>query len=182
MKCCYQIGSQPVKQSSYQKLYEAKNYRPIACQNITNKTYTGIIISNFPKDHCSINDIITLEQAGGKKGSCSCADHLLVNKMILEQVRNNRRNLLMMWFDYKKAFDSAPHDWIIKILQLAKVPSKIINAISQLMRVCATKITLRTENEAIETRVINYLTGVLQGDCLSLLVFILSVNPLYRFS
>ena len=50
------------------------------------------------------------------------------------------------------------------------------------MRVCATKITLRTENEAIETRVINYLTGVLQGDCLSLLVFILSVNPLYRFS
>ena len=27
-------------------------------------------------------------------------------------------------------------------------------------------------------RVINYLTGVLQGDCLSLLLFILSVNPL----
>ena len=46
------------------------------------------------------------------------------------------------------------------------------------MKVWATKIILRAENEAIEMRIINYLTGVLQGDCLSLLMFILSVNPL----
>ena len=46
------------------------------------------------------------------------------------------------------------------------------------MKVWATKITLRAENETIETSVINYLTGVLQGDCLSLFLFILSVNPL----
>ena len=81
--------------------HEAKNYRPIACQNIMYKIYTGII-NNFLEEHCSINDIITLEQARGKKGSWGCADQLLINKMILEQVRNNRRNLLMMWFDYKK--------------------------------------------------------------------------------
>ena len=46
------------------------------------------------------------------------------------------------------------------------------------MKVRATKIILRAEDETIETRIINYLTGVLQGDCLSLLLFILSVNPL----
>ena len=33
-------------------------------------------------------------------------------------------------------------------------------------------------NTNIETESINYLTGVLQGDCLSLILFILSVNPL----
>ena len=89
------------------------------------------------EDHCSIDDIIILEQAEGKKGSWGFANQLLINKMILEQVRNNRRSLLMMWFDYKKSFDSVPvpHDWIIKALQLAKVPSKIINAISQLIKV-----------------------------------------------
>ena len=136
------------------------------------KIYTGII-NIFLEEYCSNNDIITL-----KKSSWGCADQLLINKMILEQVRNNRRNLLMMWFDYKKAFDSVPHDWIIKALQLAKVPSKIINAVSKLMKVWATKIILRAENETIETRIINYLTGVLQRDCLSLILFILSVNPL----
>ena len=35
----------------------------------------------------------------------------------------------MMWFDYKKAFDSVRHDWIIQALQLAKIPVKIITAI-----------------------------------------------------
>ena len=50
--------------------------------------------------------------------------------------------------------------------------------ISKLMTAWATKMTLRAENETIETRIINYLIGVLQGDCLSLLLFILSVNPL----
>ena len=157
-------------------MHETKNYRPRACQSTIYKIYTGII-NNFLEDHCSINDVITLEQAGGKESSWGCADQLL-NKIILEQVRNNHRNLLMMWFDYKKAFDSVPHDWIIKALQLAKVPPKIINAISQLMKVWATKITLKGESKVTETHVINYLTGVLQGDCLSLLLFILSVNPL----
>ena len=66
----------------------------------------------------------------------------------------------------------------VKALQLAKVPPKIINAISKLMRVRATKITLKAENKTIETRIINYLTVALQEDCLSLLLFILSVNPL----
>ena len=27
-------------------------------------------------------------------------------------------------YDYKKTFDSVPYDWIIKELQLAKVPEK----------------------------------------------------------
>ena len=62
----------------------------------------------------------------------------------------------MMWFNYKNAFDSPKHDWIIKALQLAKVPSNIINAISKLMKAYETKITLRAENETIETRLINY--------------------------
>ena len=86
----------------------------------------------------------------------------------------------MMWFDYKKAFDSVPHDWIVKALQLAKVPPKIINAISKLMRVRATKITLKAENKTIETRIMNYLLVTLQEDCLSLLLFI-SVSTHYRF-
>ena len=160
--------------------YEAKIYRPIACQNIMYKIYTGLI-NNFLEEHCSINDIITLEQARGKKGSWGYADQLSINKMIPEQVRSNCRNLLTMWFDYKKAFDSVPHDWIIKALQLAKVPSKIINAISKPMKAWATKIILRAQNKTTETRIINYLTGVLQGDCLSLLLFILTVNPLYFY-
>ena len=56
-----------------------------------------------------------------------------------------------------------------------------MNAISKPMKAWATKIILRAQNKTTETRIINYLTGVLQGDCLSLLLFILTVNPLYFY-
>ena len=84
----------------------------------------------------------------------------------------------MMWFDYHKAFNSVPHPWIIKALELAKVPNKILIAIRNIRDLWATKVNLFTNNTSIETNMINYITGILHGDCLSLMLFILSVNPL----
>ena len=152
---------------------QAKNYRPTTYQNITYKLFTGMI-NSFIIDHCTTNNIITPDQAGGKQGSWGCTDQLLINKMILDEAKQHRRNLLMMWFDYKKAFDSVPHDWILKALELAQVPLKIINTIKSLMGTWATKPFLNS----IETDIIKYQTGVLQGDCMALILFILSVNPL----
>ena len=80
----------------------------------------------------------------------------------------------MMWFDYKKAFDSVPHHWILKAFELAQVPLKIINTIKLLMGTWATKLFLNST----ETGIIKYQTGVLQGDCMALILLILSVNPL----
>ena len=40
------------------------------------------------------------------------------------------------------------------------------------------KVNLFTNNTISKTNTINYITGVLQGDCLSPMLFILSVNPL----
>ena len=67
----------------------AKNYRPIACLNITYKIFTDIVYSFF-EDHCTSNDIITLEQAGGKRVSWGCTDQLLINKMVQEEVIQHR--------------------------------------------------------------------------------------------
>ena len=119
-----------------------------------------------------------MENAGGKKQSWGCAEQLLINKMVLDQVNQQRKNLLMVWFDYRKAFDSVPHSQIIKTLHLAKVPEKLLNTILLLMELWATEVNLFAEGTNIETESINYLTSVLQGDCLSLMLFILSVNPL----
>ena len=155
----------------------AKNYRPIACQNNLYKIYTGILY-RFLQDHVSSNKIIEPEQAGGRAGSWGCADQLIINKMVHDEVKKYRRNIVMMWFDYQKAFDSVPHDWIIKSLELAKVPQKVVDAVKELMKTWATQVTLHTEVGVIETETIKYLTGLLQGDSLSLLLFTLGVNPL----
>ena len=95
--------------------------------------------------------------------------------MVHDEIKKHQRNIFMMWFDYKKAFDSVPHDWIIKALELAHVPRKLINTI---MKLWAAKLHLHTSSGTLETNIIQYLTGVMQGDCLSLSLFILSINPL----
>ena len=152
-------------------------YRPIACLNMTYKLYTGMLYT-FVEDHCSSNNIITTEQAGGKKGSWGCVDQLLTNKMILEEVVKHRRNIFTMWFDYKKAFDMIPHKWLLEAMKLAKVPEKLISAVNCMLSKWSTKLFLRTDKEILETDTIKYHNGLPQGDCLSLMLFILCVNPL----
>ena len=156
---------------------QAQNYRPIAIQNTMYKVYTAIL-AEFIMEHCEENNIITEEQAAGKRGSWGCTDQLLINKMIYDEVTSNRRNLMTVWLDYKKVFDSVPHSWIIRSLEMAKVPEKIILAIRQLMIKWRTKVYLYGESSNVETDFISYLKGILQGDTLSLILFVLSVNPL----
>ena len=81
---------------------QAQNYRPIALQNTMYKVHTAIL-ADFIMDHCESNKIITEEQAAGKRGSWGCSDHLLINKMIYDQVTSKRRNLVTVWLDYKKS-------------------------------------------------------------------------------
>ena len=106
-------------------------------------------------DHCNSNNIVTEEQAAGKRNSWGCTDQLLINKMIYEEVKENRRNLTIVWLDYKKAFDSIPHSWIVESLKLARVPDKI-NAISVLMTKWKTKMHIYGENKNLETDEIEY--------------------------
>ena len=88
--------------------HAAKNYRPIALLNIMYKLYTSCI-NSFLSDHLLWNNIITPEQAGGKQGVWGTTEQLLINKSILNDARKHRRNLITVWLDYEKAFDSDPH-------------------------------------------------------------------------
>ena len=139
--------------------------------------YTSIL-NEFLNDHCITNNVITVEQAGGKKGSWGCPDQLLINKMVLDEVRQYNRNIFTMWFEYQKAFDSIPHQWLFKALKLAKVPVKLTSTIERLAYGCATKVSIQTNESFSVTDIIKYLTGILQGDCLSLILFVLCANPL----
>ena len=61
---------------------------------------------------------MTPEQRGEKKDYYACKDQLMINNAILENCKKRKKNLSTAWIDYKKAFDSVPHSWIIKCLQM----------------------------------------------------------------
>ena len=115
------IRTQTVLLPKNKDTHNPKNYRPIACENILLKTYTGTI-AQLIDQHLTENSIIFPEQAGAKKGSWGCIDQLMVNKVMTDETKKGLKNLCMVWLDYKKAYDSVPHAWILGALRLAKIP------------------------------------------------------------
>ena len=132
----------------------------------------------FLQEHCITNNIITPEQAGGKPEVWGCIEQLLLNKSILNEVKQMKRNIITIWLDYQKAFNSISRDWMIQSLRIAKIPEKLVTAIETLTKHWATIVQLQGDQSPITSNVINFSNGIFQGDSISVLIFILSLNPL----
>ena len=103
-------------------------------------------INSFLSDYLLQNNIITPEQASGKEGLWGTTKQLLINKSILNDARKHHQNLITVWLDYRKAFDSVPHTWLIQALKLAKVLQKVVNAIETLMNRWYTILTIHKQS------------------------------------
>ena len=124
------------------------------------------------------NDILPTEQKGCRRGSYGCKDQLLVNKMILENCHTRHSNLSTAWFDYNKAFDSVPHSWILKALEIFNVSLVIINFISKNMTKWETELHFCHAGGTLKSSPIQINCGIFQGDSLSPLLFCLALIPL----
>ena len=96
----------------------------------------------------------------------------------MTEVRKKQHNLFTIWLDYKKAFDSVPHECLTYVLNLAEVPPQLVSSIEHLLTQWCTIVHLEGENESITTDIIQFLKGIFLGNSLSVLLFTLTVNPL----
>ena len=72
--------------------------------------------------------------------------------MVLEHCKSKTKNLSVAWIDYKKAFDSIPHDWIIKAMEMYKVAPEINNFVKISMKTWKTTLTLNHGDGSITSR------------------------------
>ena len=154
-----------------------KNYRSIACLPTTFKILTSVI-TNRLYNHLENESIMTPEQRGGKKDCYGCKDQLMINNAILENCKAKKKNVSTAWIDYKKAFDSVPHSWILRCLQMYKIHPVLIEFIEQSMNHWKINMTLVHKEGVLETGPIRIKRGIFQGDSLSPLLFTMSLNPL----
>jgi len=149
------------------------NYRPITCLPLMWKLLTGTIYEHLYQ-HLEENNIIPPEQKGCRKGTRGTKDHLLIDKLILKQAKQKKKDLSMAWIDYKKAFDMVPHSWILECLELMGTPNNIVNLIKNSMEKWRTILTAE-DKELCEIKIRR---GIFQGDSLSPLLFIMTLIPL----
>ena len=152
-------------------------YRPITCLPSIYKILMSCItklIQNFISDH----NIIAEEQKGCKRNRKGTKDQLLIDSIILEQSKKYNRNLYTIFIDYKKAYDSIPHSWILDILKFYKINPKIIDFLNHNMNFWETSLNICSKNKFIKTHSIKIKRGIFQGDTFSPLLFCLCINPL----
>jgi hypothetical protein len=90
------------------------------------------------------------EQKGCCGGLIGCKVQLRISKAILQECKSKKKNVCMEWIDYKKVFDSVPHSWIIKSLQLIGINNKIISFNRKATNYCKTSTCLHTEGKIIQ--------------------------------
>ncbi|XP_066912330.1 uncharacterized protein [Clytia hemisphaerica] len=153
------------------------NYRPITCLPIVYKILTSIITSRM-LHHIQANSIIPVEQKGNASNTYGTIDQLMINKLIMVNAKNKLKNISTAWIDYKKAYDSVPHDWIIDTLKIHKFDKTITSFFESTMTNWQTSLTLNHDTGLISTNKFSINTGIYQGDCPSGTLFILSLLPL----
>lgn len=156
---------------------DPSKYRPITCLCTLYKTLTSVLSSKISQ-HIVENHIISDAQNGCRGGSRGSKELLLIDAVAGKLVRRNRRNFSAAWIDYKKAFDSVPHSWLLRVLELYKVDSTVRHFLGTCLGQWSTILSLAGERMTAANDRIWIKRGIFQGDCLSPLWFCLSLNPL----
>ena len=108
------------------------NFRPITCLPTIWKLLSGIL-SDCLYNHLHSQGLLPTEQKGISRGSRGAKSQLLVDKMIMKEAKQRHKNLQMLWLDYKKAYDSVPHSWILECLRLLRAHQSLCHFLKQAM-------------------------------------------------
>ena len=84
----------------------------------------------------------------------------------------------MALIDYRKAFDSVPHCWTLKALDMSRLSLTITNFLQHNMGLWNTSLRLTHANGTTNTESLRVKSGIFQGDSLSPLLFCISLIPL----
>ena len=114
------------------------------------------------------------EEKGCCKGSTGIGGLLYIDQDILNESRTRRKNLVMAWIDYKKAYNMVPQRSIINCLKMYKISHEVINVIEKTMKTWRVELAAggRILAEAKIQR------GIFQGGAQSPLQFIIVMMPL----
>jgi hypothetical protein len=144
------------------------------------KTLTEIIARQI-STHLEEQDLLTAEQKGCHPGSKGCKDQLMIPKAIYEDCKRRKKNLSIAWMDYQKAFDSVPHSWVEKSIELVGLNSKIVRFCKLSMDKRKTALQLKTKQEVMNSQPIQIRRGIFQGDSLLSLLFCIALAPLTHY-
>ena len=153
------------------------NFRPITLESVPLKVFTSCIrdsIFTFLKQNNFIESEI---QKGFTPKMSGVLEHTYMMAYIIDKARIKQRSVVITLLDLKNAFGEVHHRLIKEVLAHHHIPLETQNLISSLYDNFFTSII----TDEFVTPAIPVNRGVLQGDCLSPLLFNMCFNTFIQF-
>ncbi|KAF9763183.1 Retrovirus-related Pol polyprotein from type-2 retrotransposable element R2DM, partial [Nosema granulosis] len=148
------------------------DFRPITCMSnlykLTTKCITKVMqILVEERGLLAENQLGTVRLVQGAK------EQAMLNIAVNKEYKNS---LKTMWIDVKKAYDSVDHAYLVACIERLNLPQWIGEFLKSTIK--KWHIEIRAGSEMILEKKIE--RGILQGDSLSPLLFVLCMDPLSR--
>ena len=152
----------------------ANNYRGITLTSAAAKIYNRMLLNRL-RPH--LDPLLRINQNGFRPGR-STISQILTLRRLIEGVRAKQLPAVMIFVDFKKAFDSIHRAKLMKILLAYGVPPEIVDAI----QVLYTNTIAQVLSPDGDTDFFEIVAGVLQGDTLAPYLFVIALDYAMRMS
>ena len=144
------------------------NYRGISLTQVAAKVYNQLLLHRIRP---TIDEVLSPNQNGFRTDR-STAAHILALRRLVEELKNHQKEAVLLFIDFKKAFDSIDRNVMFKILEAYGIPPEIVEAI-RIMYTNTSAIVITPEGL---TDFFTTNAGVLQGDPLAPFLFIICLD------
>ena len=153
-------------------LSEYENYRGIMLTAIAAKLTNKMILKRIQPE---IDKRLRPNQNGFRPGRSTTAQ-ILALRRIIEGVKNNNLKSIIVFVDFRKAFDSIHRGKMMQILKAYGVPETLVGVISKLYE----NTRARVVTPDGDTELFDIIAGVLQGDTLAPYLFAIVLDYVMR--